>query len=67
MVNRTLKNRIDKLTRFLHPSRKTLLLIIVVASITLILNTVAAVWLSKRKDLTVPTLGTVSVAGGDVE
>jgi hypothetical protein len=57
------KNKLGRLTSFLRHSRRTLFLIIVVASITTIINTLVAVWLSHSGILTIPGIGTIRVTG----
>jgi len=47
----------------LRASRKTLLLILVVATTTIALSTIASMWLSKFSDLHFPSIGTIKTAG----
>jgi hypothetical protein len=47
MAAKRLKNRLERYARYLYRSRKTILLIIVVASITIVVNALVAFMLSK--------------------
>ncbi len=51
------------LASFLYKSRRTLLLIVIVVAVTIVSNTVIALWLSSSYDLTVPSVGTIHVIG----
>lgn len=51
------------LTKFPRPSKKTLLLILVVAAITLLFSTLISMWLSKFDNLHVPSVGTLRTIG----
>jgi hypothetical protein len=53
----------SRFLRFLYKSRKTILLILVVAAITLISSALIAIWLSKSYNLAIPTVGTIYVTG----
>lgn len=57
-----MKHHLDSLIKFLHPSKKTVLLILIVVVITIILHTLIAIWLSKFH-LYLPTLGTLHTLG----
>jgi len=57
--------------KFTRARKKTLLLIIIVATVTMILNTVISIWLSEYKNIYIPSIGTirtlgVEVYGGDI-
>lgn len=58
-----LRGTFSRFLCFLHKSRRTLLLIVIVAAVTLFSNALIAVWLSNSYDLTVPSLGTIYVTG----
>ncbi|MCW3986015.1 MAG: hypothetical protein NWE91_06375 [Candidatus Bathyarchaeota archaeon] len=58
-----MKAKFDSLITFLRSSKKTILLIIVVALITIVLSTLLAIWLSKIYDLHVPSIGTIHTLG----
>lgn len=62
----TLRGRATALLRFLRPSRKTILLIIVVALITLISSALIAIWLNHLYDIHLPTVGTIRLIGLEV-
>lgn len=59
---RNMKHHLDSLIKFLHPSKKTVLLILIVVVITVILHTFIAIWLSKFY-LPIPSLGTIHTLG----
>ena len=68
----TLQELTNALLRFLKKSRKTILLIAIVATITLISNALIAIWLSKSFNIAVPSIGTISIRsveayGGDIK
>ena len=48
---------------FLRRSKKTVLLIIVVAAITIVLSTMISIWLSTFDNYLVPSLGTIRTTG----
>jgi hypothetical protein len=58
-----IQRREIKLLQRLYSSRRTIFLIVVVVTITLILNVLIALWLRRSYDVTIPTLGTVTVTG----
>jgi hypothetical protein len=58
-----MKNPFDFLSKFPHPSKKTVLLILVVAAVTIFLSAAISVWLSKVIKLRVPSLGNVITLG----
>lgn len=58
-----MKNPFKSFTAYLHPSKKTLLLILIVATATIILSTAISIWLSKIYNLHVPSIGTVKTIG----
>jgi len=51
------------LTKFPRPSKKTVLLILTVAAITLLLSALISMWLSKFYNLHVPSVGTLRITG----
>ncbi len=60
------------LIKFPRPSKKTLLLILVVATITLLFSTLISMWLSKFHNQHIPSVGTlrtigVEAYGGDIK
>ena len=57
---------LKKSLRFLYGSRKTILLIVIVAVATIIISSLVAVWLSRTYNLSVPSLGTIYVTGVEV-
>jgi hypothetical protein len=57
------KNPFDFLSKFSHPSKKTVLLILVVAAVTLLLSAAIAVWLRKVSYLNIPSVGNVITLG----
>ena len=59
----TLRELTTALLRFLKKSRKTILLIAIVAAITLVSSALIAIWLSNSYDIHLPTLGTISLIG----
>ena len=72
------KNKLRKLAHFLRPSKKNLLLIIVVAAITVIAYNMIALWLSHSDIINIPSIfktssiGTIRITGvaaygGDVK
>jgi hypothetical protein len=68
----TLRGLATTLLHFLRPSRKTILLIAIVAVITLISSASIAIWLSHSYHIHLPTVGTISligleVYGGDIQ
>lgn len=58
-----MKNQFDFLSKFPHPSKKTVLLITVVAAVTLLLSAGISIWLSKVMNLRVPSVGNVITIG----
>jgi hypothetical protein len=65
-MNPNLKSRIRKLARFLVPSRKTVLLIIVVAIVAVGLNALVATLLERYQNLHIPSIGNIYALGFDV-
>jgi hypothetical protein len=66
-----LKKTFERTARFLLRSRRTILLVVMVSAITILLNTLIAVWLSRSHDLALPSFGTIHVTsveayGGDL-
>jgi len=53
----------NSFTKFPHLSKKTVLLIIVVAAITLALSTAISLFLSRINNLHIPSLGTIHTVG----
>jgi hypothetical protein len=58
-----LQKAIGKFIHGIWQSRKTLLLIVVVAAITLTSSALIAIWLSHSYDLHLPTIGTLHLVG----
>lgn len=58
-----LLNLFSSFIEFLRRSKKTLLLIIVVAAITLALSTAISIWLSRITNLHFPSIGTIKTIG----
>ena len=56
-------HRFNFLTKFPHPSKKTVLLVFAVAAITILLSAMISIWLSKVSNLKVPSLGTIETVG----
>ena len=70
-VKQHIKDLFDSSIKYLRNSKKTILLIIVVATITIVLNTLILTWLSRTGNYTLPTLGGlhttgVKAYGGDI-
>lgn len=57
------KHALNSLIKFLRPLKKTVLLIAAVVAITILITTLPAIWLSRRTDLEVPSLGTIKTLG----
>lgn len=71
LTGNRLRQVLGKTAKSLHRSRKTALLMLAVATITIIVNAEAAIWLSGSHGLLVPSIGTlqtldVEAYGGDV-
>jgi len=49
--------------QFLFQHKKTLLLIIIVSTLTMLISSAVAIWLSDFHNLTLPTLGTIKTVG----
>jgi len=58
-----MKNPFDFLSKFPHPSKKTVLLILVVAAVAILLSAAISIWLSKVTRLKVPSIGTITTIG----
>lgn len=58
-----MKSPFDFLSKFPHPSKKTVLLILVVAALTMLLSAAISIWLSKVNHLKIPSLGNVITLG----
>jgi hypothetical protein len=56
-------NFLSSLFALLSRNKKTLLLIFVVSTITLLISSVISIWLSNFHNLTVPTIGTIKTVG----
>jgi hypothetical protein len=56
-------SKTTKLRRFLSQSRKSILLAVAVATITLITNTLIAIWISNSFDIHIPSIGTIRLIG----
>ncbi len=67
-----MKLSFDSFTKLLRPSKKTVLLILVVAAVTILLSAIISIWLSRVTNLKVPSIGTirtfgVEAYGGDIK
>ncbi len=65
------KNFLNSFIKVLHSQKKIVLLVIAVVIITLLVNTLISMWLSRFHNLRVPSIGTicaidVKVYGGDI-
>ena len=49
--------------KYLPPSKKTVMLILTVAVITLLLSSAISIWLTKVTDLEIPSIGTIKTIG----
>jgi hypothetical protein len=58
-----MKNSFDFLSKFPHPSKKTVLLILVVVAVTLLLSAAISMWLTKVNHLKIPSVGNVITLG----
>jgi hypothetical protein len=58
-----MKNPLDFLRKFPHPSMKTVLLILVVAAVTMLLSAAISIWLTKVNHLKIPSVGNVRTLG----
>jgi hypothetical protein len=58
-----LKRFFYSLTKLPHPSKKSVLLIIAVAAITVVISTTISIWLSRFDNLHIPSIGTVHTIG----
>jgi hypothetical protein len=62
-TEKTMKNPFDFISKFPHPSKKTVLLILVVAVVTLLLSATISIWLTKVNHLKIPSVGNVITLG----
>jgi hypothetical protein len=62
-MEKTMKNPFDFLSKFPRPSKKTVLLILVVAAVTLLLSALISTWLTKVNNLNIPSVGNVMTLG----
>lgn len=60
---KVIRNRFNSFVRFLLSSRKTILLILITAIITLILSGMISIWLNKTINLHIPSLGNIQTLG----
>jgi hypothetical protein len=58
-----MRHPLNSLAKILHPSKKTVLLVLAVVAITILLSTIVSIWLSKVTNLKVPSLGTLKTLG----
>jgi len=58
-----MRNPFNFLTKFPHPSKKTVLLVLGVVAITILLSTLISIWLSKVTNFKVPSFGTLMTTG----
>lgn len=58
-----MKHFLNSFVKFLHHSKKTVLLILVVAAITIILNTAISIWISRLHNWYAPSIGTIYTIG----
>ncbi len=58
-----MKKTFDSFTEFLHPSKRTVLLILVVAVITTLVGALVSILLQRATNLAVPSLGTIKTLG----
>ena len=62
-VSKHMKNLFNSFIEFLRHSKKTVLLILIVATTTLIFSTMISIWLSKFDNYLIPSLGTIHTTG----
>jgi hypothetical protein len=62
-VSKHMKNLFNSLIEFLRHSKKTVLLILIVAATTLIFSTMISIWLSRFGNYLIPSLGTIHTTG----
>lgn len=58
-----MKKAFDSFDEFLRPSKRTVLLILVVAVITIVIGTLVSILLQRTTNLSVPSLGTIKTLG----
>jgi len=58
-----MKNTFGSFVKFLHSSKRAILLITLTAVITLIISSIISIWLSKVTNLNVPSFGTIRTLG----
>jgi hypothetical protein len=57
------KNAFDSFVKFLHSSKRTILLILITAVMTIVVNTVISIWLYRIVNVNIPSLGTIKTLG----
>lgn len=62
-VRKYMKNLFNSFIEFLRHSKKTVLLILIVAAITITLSTMISIWLSRFDNYLIPSLGTIRTTG----
>jgi hypothetical protein len=62
-VRKHMKNLFNSFIEFLRHSKKTVLLILIVAATTLIFSTMISIWLSSFDNYLIPSLGTIHTTG----
>ena len=60
-----MKKLFNSFTGLPHPSRKTVLLVLIVATITILLSALISTWISGITNLKVPSIGTIRTLGVD--
>lgn len=58
-----MKDAFDSLIKFLRSSKRTILVIIITAVITIAISAIASIWLSRISNFDVPSLGTIKTLG----
>jgi len=56
-------NAFDSFVKFLHSSKRTVLLIIITVMITIVINTTISIWLERVTNLLIPSLGIIRTLG----
>lgn len=62
-INVQMSNSNPRFLQFLLPSKKTILLILAVAAVTLVVSSFVSLWLARIGNLRVPSLGTIKTEG----
>ena len=60
-----MNNSLNSFAKLLHPSKKTVLLILLVAAITVLISAAISMWLSKTGNLRIPSVGNVITLGAE--